>query len=68
MCVINIIPISHLLQGAPEYVIDQVIHHELCHFVEPNHSPAFRMLERRYPHYEKATAFLSGIIFATRNE
>ncbi|MFW0184687.1 M48 family metallopeptidase [Rothia sp. CCM 9418] len=62
------IRISHLLQGAPEYVIDQVIHHELCHFVEPNHSVAFRMLERRYPHYEQATAFLSGMVFASRSE
>lgn len=60
------IRISHILQGAPGYVIDSVIFHELCHFVEPNHSPQFRALEALYPEHEKARAFLEGITFGQR--
>ena len=41
------IRISSELQGVPEYVLDSVIHHELCHLL-PNHSAAFRALEARY--------------------
>ena len=60
------IRISHTLQGAPEYALDSVIFHELCHFLEPNHSPAFRALEARYPHLEKARGFLEGVTFGQR--
>ena len=31
------IRISSELQGVPEYVLDSVIHHELCHLLQPNH-------------------------------
>ncbi|WP_240334011.1 M48 family metallopeptidase [Rothia sp. ZJ932] len=57
------IRLSHLLQGAPEYVIDYVLHHELCHFVYLNHSAAFRGLEARYPRTAEARAFLEGLSF-----
>ncbi|MGV3148963.1 M48 metallopeptidase family protein [Rothia sp. 11273D007AR] len=60
------IRISHTLQGAPEYALDSVIFHELCHFLESNHSPAFRALEARYPHLEKARGFLEGVTFGQR--
>ncbi|WP_421082792.1 M48 family metallopeptidase [Rothia nasimurium] len=60
------IRISNVLQGAPEYVVDYVIFHELCHFVHPNHSAAFRALESRYPQGEVARAFLKGLEFAER--
>lgn len=60
------IRISHVLQGAPDYALDSVIFHELCHLVEPNHSAAFRVLEARYPHLEKARGFLEGVTFGQR--
>lgn len=60
------IRISHTLQGAPGYVLDSVIFHELCHFLEPNHSPQFRALEALYPEHEKARAFLEGVTFGQR--
>ncbi|MFW0183666.1 M48 family metallopeptidase [Rothia sp. CCM 9417] len=60
------IRIFHTLQGAPGYVLDSVIFHELCHFLEPNHSPQFRELEALYPEQEKARAFLEGVTFGQR--
>ena len=38
------IRISDDLQGAPEYVVDSVIYHELCHFVELHHKRPFSSL------------------------
>ncbi|MDO5751074.1 MAG: DUF45 domain-containing protein [Rothia sp. (in: high G+C Gram-positive bacteria)] len=58
------IRISDQLQGAPEYVVDSVLHHELCHFIEMNHNQRFRALEKRFPEYDKAQAFLGGMTFA----
>ena len=57
------IRISHVLQGAPEYVLDYVIHHELCHLLEHAHNKHFKTLEARYPQMDRAEAFLDGIIF-----
>ena len=58
------IRISHRLQGAPDYVLDFVIFHELCHLIESGHGPRFRRLEARCPHQERARAFLEGAVFA----
>lgn len=58
--------LSHLLQGAPEYVIDYVVHHELCHFVHLKHNADFKKLEDRYPRKAEAQAFLEGLSFAQR--
>lgn len=54
------IRISSELQGVPEYVLDSVIHHELCHLIQPNHSRTFRTLEARYPQLLRAQAYLEG--------
>lgn len=54
------IRISSELQGVPEYVLDSVIHHELCHLIQPNHSRTFRTLEGRYPQLLRAQAYLEG--------
>lgn len=54
------IRISSELQGVPEYALDSVVHHELCHLLQPNHSRSFRTLEARYPQLERARAFLDG--------
>ncbi|MDT0189153.1 YgjP-like metallopeptidase domain-containing protein [Rothia terrae] len=62
------IRISHMIQGAPEYVVDYVLHHELCHFMHLDHGPQFKALEKRYPHLEKAQGFLDGVSFQHRQE
>ncbi|WP_237200356.1 M48 family metallopeptidase [Rothia nasimurium] len=62
------IRVSNVLVGAPEYVVDYVIFHELCHLVQANHSAAFRALEARYPHLERARAFLQGLEFAEHTQ
>lgn len=54
------IRISSELQGVPEYALDSVIHHELCHLLQPNHSRTFRTLEARYPQLLRAQAYLEG--------
>lgn len=54
------IRISSELQGVPEYVLDSVIHHELCHLIQPNHSRTFLTLEGRYPQLLRAQAYLEG--------
>ena len=54
------IRISSELQGVPEYVLDSVVHHELCHLLQPNHSRTFRTMEARYPQLLRAQAYLEG--------
>lgn len=47
------------LIGAPDFVVDYVCLHELCHLPHPNHSAAFWQLLNRYtPHTEAAKAWL----------
>ena len=42
------------LIAAPRECIDYVITHELCHLLEPRHSPRFfRLLKRAMPDWEK---------------
>ncbi|WP_309080065.1 YgjP-like metallopeptidase domain-containing protein [Zhihengliuella sp.] len=59
------IRVSHRLKGAPDYVLDAVLVHELSHLIATDgHGPQFRALERRYPRLEEANAFLAGASFA----
>lgn len=60
------IRLSHRLHGAPDYVIDSVLVHELAHLVVLNHGPRFRAIVERYPHNRRAEAFLAGITHAER--
>lgn len=52
------IRISDRLAAYPEWVLDYVIVHELCHLTVPDHSPAFWELVNRYPLAERARGYL----------
>jgi predicted metal-dependent hydrolase len=54
------IRISERLNGAPSYVIDYVLLHELIHLRIPDHSKGFTDLLERFSEGEKASAFLEG--------
>ena len=62
------IRISDALTGAPEYVVDAVLYHELCHFVVLHHNAQFHRLQDRLPRLTQAQAFLAGIEFARTPE
>ena len=55
------IRISDRLVGAPPWVLDHVITHELCHLAVPDHSPAFHELLARDPLTERATGYLMAM-------
>lgn len=52
------IRISTRLAAVPDWVRRAVIHHELCHLIEPNHGAAFHELEARYPLRPHASDYL----------
>lgn len=60
------IRISHRLQGAPDYVLDHVLLHELAHLIEADHSPAFHALLAGYPDRLRAEGFLEGVSWQRR--
>ena len=53
------IRISRRLADVPAWVRQAVIHHELCHLLEPGHGPAFKALEARYPLRAEAEDYLT---------
>ncbi len=54
------IRISVRLNGTPDYVIACVLFHELIHLRVPGHGADFYAYLNRYPHKERAEAFLEG--------
>lgn len=58
------IRISERIRQWPEYVLDYILAHEICHRKHPNHSPEFWDYLSRYPHTTRALGFLDGISFA----
>jgi hypothetical protein len=65
----NIITVNPLLDGArvPRYVVEEVMHHEMLHEVIPAirkngrkymHTPEFRVRERAFPHYRRASEWV----------
>ena len=55
------IRISERIQSFPDWVVDYVILHELCHLVVANHNAQFWALVARYPRAERARGYLEGI-------
>lgn len=54
------IRLSDRMRGFPQYVVDDVLLHELAHLVEPGHGPRFQALIEAHPHHAQAEAFLAG--------
>lgn len=54
------IRISDRLSGAPEYVLDYLLVHELIHLEIPDHGQAFTELLSRFTDSERANSFLEG--------
>ena len=54
------IRISDRLNGAPDYVVDYLLVHELIHLMIPDHGPDFESLLARFEASEKASAYLDG--------
>jgi len=54
------IRISDRLNGAPDYVIDYLLVHELIHLMIADHGPDFESLLARFELGEKASAYLDG--------
>src|SRR5919202_3609714 len=54
------IRLSTRLQGMPDWVVDYVLVHELAHLLEPGHNNRFWEWVGRYPHAERARAWLDG--------
>lgn len=57
------IRLSDRLQGMPEWVVDGVLVHELCHLITPGHGhdEDFQAWLARFPRHAEAKAFLDGV-------
>jgi predicted metal-dependent hydrolase len=62
------IRLSRRLQDMPEWVVDYVLVHELAHLIEAGHNDRFWRLVRRFPHAERAKAWLDGYSAGARLE
>ena len=58
------IRISETIREWPDYVVDYILAHEICHRKFPNHSPEFWQYLSRYPYTDKAVGFIEGVSFA----
>jgi len=61
------IRMSARLQGAPQFVIDAVLVHELAHLLISDHSVEFYELANRFPRQGDAELFLQGMSFAANS-
>ncbi|MEY2474671.1 MAG: hypothetical protein QOK28_4000 [Actinomycetota bacterium] len=60
------IRISARLQGAPQFVVDAVLVHELAHLVHSDHTAEFYELANKFPRQHDADLFLKGLSFGMR--
>lgn len=60
------IRISDRLNGAPSYVVDYLLVHELIHLEIPDHGGEFEKLLARFEESEMANAYLDGYEAGTR--
>ncbi|MSS45381.1 M48 family metallopeptidase [Cutibacterium sp. WCA-380-WT-3A] len=58
------IRLSDRMQGFPNWVVDHVLAHELCHLVEGHHNRRFHELLAGFPNAERAEGFLAGFQWA----
>ncbi len=58
------IRISERIRHWPDYVIDYILAHEICHRKHPNHSTEFWDFLSRFPFTAKAIGFLEGMAYA----
>ncbi|MBX3085395.1 MAG: M48 family metallopeptidase [Anaerolineae bacterium] len=58
------IRISDRIRRWPQYVVDYILAHEICHRKYPNHSQEFWDYLASYPHTQKAIGFIEGIGYA----
>ena len=62
------IRLSRRLQGMPDWVVDYVLVHELAHLIEAGHNDRFWSWVGRYPHADRARAWLDGYSTGARLE
>lgn len=58
--------LSRALSAMPEWVLDYVLLHELCHLLVADHSRAFWRLVGRYPRAERARGYLLAVAHPPR--
>ena len=59
----RIITLNRRLIEAPRHCIEQVVTHEFCHFVHPDHSKDFyALLQRMYPEWRYSKAVLESTV------
>ena len=61
------IRLSTRLHGMPAWVVDYVLVHELTHLLHANHDADFWAEVAKFPHHERAKAFLDGVSWADQN-
>lgn len=65
---VNNINLNYLLIGAPIFVIDYVLVHELCHTVHKNHSKSFwNLVETILPNYKASKRWLQDNGYQLQN-
>ena len=59
----KVITLNRRLIEAPRHCIEQVVTHEFCHFVHPDHSKDFyALLQRMYPEWRYSKAVLESTV------